>query len=148
MCLGLVDPNKICPGLTFPQASFSTTCRGSFPSASWHQNLYRSRFPRPFLTCAAFPRALWIQTRFDLSLLSLSLVHQKLEGVRFPQPHGTNIYIEFVSLCLMPETGNYAYVLITSRRKSKWKLLKLDGVKICGWVSKSRVAQKPGCHQD
>ena len=45
-------------------------------------------------------RGLVDQTKFDVGLLSLSLVSQKLVGVRFPQPHGTNIYIGVVSLGL------------------------------------------------
>jgi hypothetical protein len=36
--------------------------------------------------------AFWAQTKFDLFILSLSLVSKKIHGVHFAQAHGTNIY--------------------------------------------------------
>ena len=89
MCLvslGLLDldPNNFLHGFTFPQPSFSKTCWGTFPSASRHLHVEKSRF--------TVPRFPWLsQTIFDTGLLSLSLVSQKLVGVRFPQLHGTNM---------------------------------------------------------
>ena len=41
--------------------------------------------------CASFPSAFWTQTLFYMGFLSLSLVSQKLVGVRFPQLHSTNM---------------------------------------------------------
>ena len=87
MCLvslGLLDPNLT--WFTFPQPGFSKTCWGTFPSASRHQHVEKSRFTWPWepnQVCASFPSAFWTQTNFDLGLLSLSLVSQKLVGT-FP----------------------------------------------------------------
>jgi len=84
MCLvslGLLDPNLT--WFTFPQPGFSKTCWGTFPSASRHQHVEKSRFTWPWepnQVCASFPSAFWTQTNFDLGLLSLSLVSQKLVG--------------------------------------------------------------------
>ena len=92
--LGLESPTKYVPRFPFPQPGFSKTCWGTFPSASWHQHVEKSRFTWPWepnQVCASFPSAFWTQTNFDLGLLSLSLVSQKLLGVRFPQLHSTNM---------------------------------------------------------
>ena len=44
----------------------------------------------------------WIETNFDMGLLSLGLVSPKFIGVCFAQPHVINIYkIAFVSLDLL-----------------------------------------------
>ena len=40
--------------------------------------------------CALSPLAFWTQPKFDLGLLSLSLVSEKHVGVCFPQLQGTN----------------------------------------------------------
>ena len=91
------EPNQVCAsfpsafwtqtfflrGFTFPQPGFSKTCWGTFPSASRHQHVEKSRFTWPWepnQVCASFPSAFWTQTNFDLGLLSLSLVSQKLVG--------------------------------------------------------------------
>jgi len=94
--LGLLDTNKIWPGFTFPQPGFSKNCRGSFPSASWHQHSYRSRFPWPLNMCLGlvdpnnicpgftFPQASFSTTCWG-SFPSASW-HQHLYRSRFPRP--------------------------------------------------------------
>ena len=85
-----------CAGFTFPQPGFSNTCwiclrqtRSTNISIGFvslgleNQKKYVPLFPWPsgpkqILTL--FPLALWTQTNFDLGLLSLSLVSQKLVG--------------------------------------------------------------------
>ena len=84
----------------------------SFPSAWFLKNLlgYVSlSFTAPTCReesfhCASFPLAFWAQSKFDLGLLSLSLVSPKLVGIRFPQLHGTNVWRRVVSLGLERQT--------------------------------------------
>ena len=76
-------PKQILTWFTFPRPGFSKTCWGTFPSASLHQHVEKSRVTwpcEPNPVCASFPLAFWTQTNFDLGLLFLSLVSQKLVG--------------------------------------------------------------------
>jgi len=79
---------------TFPQPGFSKFIGVRFAQP------HVANIPLAKEICTSFPSAFWTLTKFDLGLLSLSLVSQKIVGVRFPQPHGTNIHIGVVSLGL------------------------------------------------
>jgi len=92
--LRLLDPNIFFHGFTFPQPDFSKICSVTFPSASWHQHVEKSRFTRPGEpneVCASLPSAFWTQTIFYMCLLSLSLISPILVRLRYPQLHGTNM---------------------------------------------------------
>ena len=69
--------HTILPWVYFPSAWFLKYLLDLLASDSQYQHFYRIRFPRllePHQICA-----LWTQTKFDLGLLSLSLVSQNLE---------------------------------------------------------------------
>ena len=76
----------------FYSAWFLKNLLGSFPSASRHQRVQKSRFTRPREpNMCLVSLALLGPNKFWHGLLSLSLVSQKLVGVRFPQLHSINM---------------------------------------------------------
>ena len=74
-------PKQIFTWVYFHSAWFLKNLLGLFPSASHHQHCYRIRFPwtwEPKEIRSSFLSAFCAQTKFDLCLLSLSLLSQKL----------------------------------------------------------------------
>jgi len=93
MCLvslGLLDldPNNFLHGFTFPQPGFSKTCCGTFPSASRHLHVQKSRFtvprfpwpsgPKSFLTRVYFPSAWFLKNL--LGTFPSASCHQHVES--------------------------------------------------------------------
>ena len=79
--LGLLGPNKFWHGLLSLNMVSQKLVGVRFPQL--HRINMKSRFTWPWepnQVCALFPLAFWTQTNFDLGLLSLSLVSQKLVG--------------------------------------------------------------------
>jgi len=67
----------------FYSAWFLKNLLGSFPSASRHQRVQKSRFTRPLepnQVCASFPLAFWTQTNFDMVYFPSAWFLQNLLG--------------------------------------------------------------------